>query len=282
MMSKYEKQFKGRRINMEESTNLKLRLDELFQRWKTKAPSQGLSYHDEHVELPLTIDHQTKGFISDGVVCPETWISEKRKILFVLKEAYCDKTNGFDLVAELNKCGPWGGVWNRCVEWAYGIMAVSKDRPMTPYRSVDKEEANSYLKRVAVLNLKKSDGNSSSNMSEVEQYAGFDAKEIKEEIKIIDPDIVICGSVFYLLRTKVFDESLMGEGAFAGQWNDNWYYWTKSLTGRPTLIIDFYHPANRYPAVLNYYALMGIYYQAIRDRLRIESVGGVDWVADIT
>lgn len=267
---------------MEESTNLKLRLVELFQRWKTKAPSQGLSYHDEHSETPLTIDHKTNGFILDGVVCPETWISEKRKILFILKEAYCDKATEFDLVAELNKHGPWGSVWNRCAEWVYGIMEVSKDCPMPPYRSVNQNESNVYLRRVAVLNLKKSDGNSSSNMSEVEQYARFDAEEIKEEIKIIDPDIVICGSVFYLLRGEVFGESLMGDGAFAGQWNNNWYYWTKSLTGRPTLIIDFYHPANRYPAVLNYYALMGIYYQAIRDRSRIESVGGVDWVDDIT
>lgn len=267
---------------MKDSTNLKLRLDELFHRWKAKAPSQGLSYHDEHIEMSLTIDHRANGFISDGVVCPETWISEKRKILFILKEAYCDKASEFDLATELNNHGPWGSAWNRCVEWTYGIMAASKDCPMPPYRSVDQNEANTYLKRVAVLNLKKSDGNNSSNMSEVEQYASFDEREIAEEIKIIDPDIVICGSVFYLLRDKVFDESLMGEGAFAGQWNDNWYYWTKSLTGRPTLIIDFYHPANRYPAVLNYYALMGIYYQAIHDRSRIEGVGGVGWVDDIT
>lgn len=35
---------------------------------------------------------------------------------------------------------------------------------------------------------------------------------------------------------------------------------------------------NRYPAVLNYYALMGVYHQAVRDCARMEPVGRIGWL----
>lgn len=30
------------------------------------------------------------------------------------------------------------------------------------------------------------------------------------------------------------------------------------------IILDFYHPSNQYPSVLNYYAICGLYQQALK------------------
>lgn len=253
-------------------------LGELFDIWKQKSPSEELTYTDAHSEHRLVINHKNNGFIADGLISPEDWNSQKRKILFVLKEAYCDRATEYKLCEKLRKDGPWGSVWNRCAEWSYGITESSVASPIPAYPDLNREQANECLRRVAVLNLKKSDGWSASSLSEIEKYAEYDRDEIKKEIEIINPDIVVCGYVFSILQNCVYEKSLMGAGEFAGKWNNNWYYWTTAMTGRPTLVIDFYHPANHFPAVLNYYALTGIYYQAIRDQARINSVGRPEWL----
>jgi len=253
-------------------------LEELFDIWKKKSQSGVLTYNDEHSEHQLVIDHNQNGFIADGLICPEEWSRRKPKILFVLKEAYCDRATEYNLCDELCNDGPWGSVWNRCAEWSYGITESSAASPIPAYANLNRELANKYLRRVAVLNLKKSDGLSSSSLSEIEKYAEYDRAEIKREIEIINPDIIICGYVFSILQNCVYEKSLMGSGEFADKWNNNWYYWTTAMTGRPTLVIDFYHSANHFPAVLNYYALTGIYYQAIRDQARINSVGRPEWL----
>lgn len=250
----------------------------LFSLWKNKPESDPIQVQDEHSVRQMRINHGKNRFICDGIIDADSWKEPKRKILFVLKEAYhkevChDNRSEFNLSASLKEDGPWGAVWKRCAEWISGIYRADCSNPLPPYKDLNWDEANLYLRRCAVLNLKKSDGNTSSCMDEIAAYACHDRLEIAQQIKIINPDIVICGSVFYLLNKCVYDGNLLGEGAFSGQWNDNWYYWTTALTGKPTLVIDFYHPANRFPAVLNYYALMGVYHQATHDRARMQSVG---------
>lgn len=250
----------------------------LFSLWKNKPESGPIRIQDEHSVRQIRINHGANGFIADGIVDAPTWKEQKRKILFVLKEAYHDKRAEYDLSASLKVEGPWGSVWNRCAEWISGICRADRGNPLPPYQALSWGDANSLLKSCAVLNLKKSDGNSSSCMGEIAEYAQYDHLEIKQQIKIINPDIVICGSVLYLLKEHVYGDALLGNGQFRGERNDNWYYWTTALTGKPTLVIDFYHPANRYPAVLNYYALMGVYHQAVRDCARMEPVGRIGWL----
>lgn len=43
---------------------------------------------------------------------------------------------------------------------------------------------------------------------------------------------------------------------------DNWYYYL-DVCGRKRLFIDYYHPGNRWPDLINYYGLLGIYQQAL-------------------
>ena len=49
------------------------------------------------------------------------------------------------------------------------------------------------------IDLKKSSGESTSVIEEVAAYAQSDREEIIRELQLIDPDIVICGSTFWIL-----------------------------------------------------------------------------------
>ena len=48
---------------------------------------------------------------------------------------------------------------------------------------------------------------------------------------------------------------------------DNWYYFSDVIGSRERLIIDYYHSANQYPALINYYGIIGIYQQALLSKL---------------
>lgn len=86
-------------------------------------------------------------------------------------------------------------------------------------------------------------------------------KKLKKQLEIIAPDIIICGSTFDTLNRIVYDEKIRPKGI----WCDNWFYYTDIISDNKTLVIDYYHPANHYPALVNYYAITNIYQQALID-----------------
>ena len=111
---------------------------------------------------------------------------------------------------------------------------------------------------IAVVNLKKSGGKSSSDYGEIEAYALADKEEIKKQLRLIAPDTILCGSTFRALN-HVFDNKIRPEGMQC----DNWFYYTDIISISRTLVIDYYHSANYYPALLNYYAVTNIFQQAL-------------------
>ena len=240
-------------------------LDELFELWKRK-PSKIQKYTDvsKDEEIEVNIDH-SKVFISDGPVCPEIWNDRNKgkKIAFVLKEAYGENSE-WSLTDWLRREGPNYNIWYRVVEWIYGILNTTSTkiaRYSPDLISFEKSEGkpNEWLSQVAIVNIKKSGGKSSSDNDEIKAYALADKEEIIRELEILDPDIIICGSTA---------EALNGiSGGFEGPNRcDNWYYYSDVIGGRERLFIDYYHPANRYPTLLNYYGLVNIYQQALLER----------------
>lgn len=234
-------------------------INELLKIWKNKECKE-VTYYEDDKEINITINHK-KVFISDGIVDEKGW-KKGKKILFVLKEAYGEEED-WSLIEWLRKTGPCSNIWYRIVEWTYGISNTTADRiaRYSPNKiSFDHgEEPNVWLSQIAVVNLKKSGGKSSSNYSEIAAYAHSDYQEIIREIELIDPDIVVCGATAKSLSDIC--------GDFIGANHcDNWYYYSDVIGGRERLFIDYYHPANRYPALLNYYGLMGIYQQALLEK----------------
>ena len=91
------------------------------------------------------------------------------------------------------------------------------------------------------------DGGSESEYEDLKKYALEDRLEIKRELEIIQPDIIVCGNNLSLLKL-VLGEELQNDDT----WDNMLALW------KDTLVLDYYHPAVHYPNRVNYYALMAI------------------------
>jgi len=219
-------------------------LDRLFEIWKNKKPN-------------AEINHSANYFIVDGIVNSDVWNQkDKKRILYVLKEAYGTDWNENTLATWLANDHPKARIWKRVAKWTYGIQNTDSNALKAYKAELSEAEHNSSLDQIAVINLKKSSGNSSSNYDEIDRYAEYDREEIKKEFELIDADIIICGSTFKTLNHIVFGREEVVP-------NENWFYYLK-VCGRERLFIDYYHPANHWSDLINYYGLTGIYQQALK------------------
>lgn len=197
-------------------------LDELFKIWKKE-------------EI-----HKDKVFVSDGIVNPDVWnSSEYKKILFILKEAYGNKNNDWSLTKWLVECEKHPKMWKRIVEWTYGINYTTASEIKEYYPSIY-DENKELIKSIAVMNLKKSNGKSHTDMSELGEYAKADSDFIKQQIKLISPNVIVCGYTLSTLDKNVYDGKIKYDKNC-----DDWFYFTNEFTGKETLVIDYYHPAAR-------------------------------------
>ena len=217
----------------------------LFARWKNKPA------HEQ-------IDHANHVFISDGVVCPERWFSQEVRPLFLLKEAYngdADWSLTDHLLNEKKNCN---ATWRRVTQWTRGLLNTTADA-IFPYQARENFIfGNEYLQQIAAVNIKKSGGQSSSAKDDLRAYAEYDKAELYEQLQIIDPTLIICGYTMDYLNI-IMPEPIKLK---AGQ-SENLFYYTQ-LNDHDVLVLDYWHPSNQYPDIMNYYTLMGIYQQALR------------------
>lgn len=231
---------------MDQTERYRLNIEALFQGWKMKIPFNGID-HNKHV------------FIWDGVVCPEKWFSQKVRPMFLLKEAY-HGTGDWDLIQDhLLTDGKIGKhiTWKRVSQWTHGLLHTSNTY-LCPF--VDEGTmhyfGNEQLHQIAVVNVKKSNGAKGSKKNNILRYAEYDRAELRREIELIDPTVIVCGYTISSLHV------IMGCDMKDSQ-NPNLYYFIR-LNGHDVIVLDYYHPSNHYPDIMNYYGLMGIYQQALR------------------
>ena len=229
----------------------------LFEQWKAKER------------------HMDQVFNYDGIIDPECWFglhdSGKPRILFLLKEAYHSSDDEaqrratgdmtYNLAHELKEYGPWGNIWTRVAEWAKGISDIWTDygKPtssvvMPEYEALNKDQCNEWLRRIAVVNVKKSAGVPETDMEELAGYSEYDSEELYREIyEIIKPDIIICGNTFSELRA--INPRLRDVPA-----SEAWRYDDEGI-----LTVDYYHPSIRWPARLSFYGLVATCYHAAKE-----------------
>lgn len=143
----------------------------------------------------------TSRMCCDGIFCEkEEWENVNKKVLFIMKEANSRKP--VDLKT-LFKNGPKYQMWHTISRWAGGIL-----NSFPEFEEIDKWPAKkANIKKIASINLKKTSGGPSSNMSIINAYAHTDKELLLEQIDEIQPSIVVaCGtfeSVIWLLDLKV-------------------------------------------------------------------------------
>lgn len=231
----------------------------LFAEWKKLTGS--VPECKEYGIAATEINHANTVFIRDGVVCPELWFAQRRRPLFLLKEAYNGKGD-WDLAGDhLLTAKPASRMWRRVSHWTYALLNTTAEE-LAPYDSgLDVSKyGNEYLRRIAVVNVKKSGGKKSSNMDEIRSYAWFDAERLWKQLSLCDPTVIVCGYTGSAL--DIITERVTGKKV-RDTYNENLYY-TMELNGHKVLVLDYWHPAHQFPEQLNYYGLAAVYQLGLR------------------
>ena len=245
-------------IPQERVSHYSTAIENLFSEWKQRKNSD------------LNIDHSTSIFIKDGVICPEVWFSQSIRPLFLLKEAYDGDAGHADLRKYITRLiskeakKKTSITLKRVAEWASGIFSTNENA-IKRFRPFEKQKnILEIFKQIAIVNIKKSNGQSSSNNEDIANYANFDAAQLKTEIELCDPTIIICGntgSTNSILNT-IFKENICYTKGNP-HYEENLYY-KFNLNNHLVLVLDYWHPAAiGVPDLLKYYGLMGIYQQAL-------------------
>lgn len=192
-------------------------------------------------------------FVSDGIFDYEQWNTQNLRILFILKEAY-DKTEknkdglyAWDepdwLMRRLNDGEKNLGVtWRRIYQWTKAISDMY-DKKDASFEAVERiGNAKDIFKRIAVINVKKTNGESMSNNRVLKKHAKRHSEELLKQIKMINPTIIVCGYTCWLLDIALGKQ---GKRIVRKKRNCELWYKTKELTGREVTVIDFWHPACR-------------------------------------
>ena len=187
-------------------------------------------------------------FSEDGIIDEKQWNNSSKKVLVVLKETN-DYSNDLRALIRDHWKGTKNYLWQNVGRWAYGIQKTTKT--FIPGRSDADAHRNEALLSSAVINLKKTKGGSNSDMNEVRKYAIEDANFIREEIDLINPEVIICGYTFGIVKEilEINSPSLNNEHRIF------------SFNNRK--FINYWHPAAYYPADMSYYALLALYQQSL-------------------
>lgn len=163
--------------------------------------------------------------------------------------------------------GRKGKIWseykyNTIAKWALGIIRTDKER-IEPYEHHNYYEE--WWNNISIMGIKKENNSSViMNPDTVDIYAESNKDEIKKEIEIIDPDIIVCCSVYRTLMTIVYQydtEEEFTEAFFKSESMLNNWCNVIPINGRNRLFIQYVEPG--WPDLITYYGLVNIYQQAL-------------------
>ena len=201
-----------------------------------------------------------KPFIKDGAVNPKAHERCCVKLLFVLKEVNDPDGSGWDLRGFLKKGGR-AQTWNNVARWVEGIETVVKrgeirrwdDLPDTKALEQDRKK---WLRKVVVVNLKKTPGGGSADEDELEEAVNRDRNRIEQQLSLYAPDYVImCGSrVSHLLVGAGSNSEGIYKPADSAWRSTTRGIWFREIGKIP--FIWYWHPQARLPAKLLHYGLI--------------------------
>ena len=182
----------------------------LFAKWRTNIGPKG-------------------AFIEDGVVDERQFLQEPCRFVFVLKEAnQMGKTSLTDFLSN-GAPGNGGHTWNPVCRWLTG----EKTRVFSP------DERKDILRRIAVMNLKKEDGGSVTDMRKLEEVVKRDSGFIKSQMEIYAQHVpvafICCGPwLLSMISQHVYDNASIEREAPIP--------FMKPFVGREVYFVAFNHP----------------------------------------
>ena len=214
-------------------------------------------------------------FIEDGLMNESAYLVGKRKIIFVLKDAYGSSNElvGWNLCEKvLNEAFDWNDrTWLTIIRWTYGLFnleencAWSEIEQITGRQPEKRHIWDNMLRSIGSMNIKKSMSSTAiTKMADFKTHANNqdNLKLLREQWKFYNPDITICGGTeVFAAMQRVFDNSC----PLKRQTRKGTAYW-RLPTGQ--LFIEACHPAARCPDALKYFMVL----DAVHEILSMDSV----------
>lgn len=184
---------------------------------------------------PYLPDYQEL-FIIDGVIDPELFAIQPERILFIAKEHNLLKKPTDESHYDADYTIWWNKGVNymfshRISAWAHGIL----NNFTANFDDITIDHKKLALRSVAFINVKKSSGKANANQEVISRYIVASQKLLHEQIREINPTMIICCFRYDYLPNQLFDGALTKTtaGTFSyGKWEG-------------VDVINFYHPSSR-------------------------------------
>ena len=145
-------------------------------------------------------------FVEDGIIDLAKWVQADTQILFILRE-----TNGYrrSMAALIHKActtHPSSGLWDRPTfhnvgRWAYGLLHATG--AILPSFDAAHKNRKTALLACAFINLKKTTGGARATNA-VEHATARDAIFLREQIELINPQVVVCGGTYKAIKQHLY------------------------------------------------------------------------------
>lgn len=146
-------------------------------------------------------------FVIDGIIDIEKYLNAKYRILWILKEANSE-TDTWSYLEKfkdkewLYRCGKSVPTLKRMIYTTYGIL---RDCEWSEIPDANNEESFEPLQEIAIINIKKIPGGSTSENDEIQQ-AYYDNRELlKQQIETYNPNVVIFGNTLQYFYKEDFN-----------------------------------------------------------------------------
>lgn len=199
--------------------------------------------------------------------CPEGFKNSEVKCLIILKDANFDPEENpeeFDLRGQLagekqDEPHDW---WRTIANWCAGISSIHEGKYLSWSElqkiNANKEGIKHSLKSFAFMQLKKTVGVGFINDNALRKHAENDTSQIKEQIDIYRPDVIICCG-------GVVGNIIAGMFAFPewGQTRKGVQFATRDLNGQRTFLINYIHPSARAAKNIVCYGIIDAYREIV-------------------
>jgi len=201
--------------------NIRKQEDELFKQWSKK--------------------YTNSTFLIDGCPNPNIYLSEKRKIIFVLKDGNLGKSHEgstYDQRNDLEKSPhKW---WQTIAKWCYFLNNETATWKEAKTNINTQEATIAALSRHCFIQLKKEGGVGSISNIELNEVIKKDKNEIINQLSLYSPNFVIaCGNgeqISSLFGCSGINRKETGSGIG---------YWEINLNNKHCCLVDYCHPSIR-------------------------------------
>lgn len=139
-------------------------------------------------------------FYADGIVCEEEFRKKDCRPLFILKEVHEEESESefYNFLESPDIREGKEVTWRKLITLARGIINGNSDDEYKLITANDTEIYNEYVKKVAIINLKKIAGGKycgdkkSLSTLHFSEHAKIFQNELREQIRDIKPTIVVC------------------------------------------------------------------------------------------